>query len=319
MELTLDDQIDPVKKISHRYKIQKLKKSLNIISKYPTKITNGLELKNIPGIGKGTINRINEIIKTGTLVEIASYDDIIKTHETESKIIHNLMEVIGIGHATAIKLIRTYKIKSVDDLKKLSDSEQIKLNSKLKLGLKYLGKFQGMIPRSEIDHIYTVLQNITDQFDSSMFITICGSYRRELPTSSDIDVLLTGTNLINDDLDSNILSSYVKCLHDHNFLLDDITNKNIQTKYMGFCKYKSNSIRRIDIRLIPISSYFPALMYFTGSYEFNQMIRAHAKKLGYKLNEYGLYKLDDLSPITILSEQDIFKILQMHYIEPNLR
>ena len=33
-------------------------------------------------------------------------------------------------------------------------------------------------------------------------------------------------------------------------LIDDMTDKNIVTKYMGFCKYKNNPVRRIDIRYV---------------------------------------------------------------------
>ena len=154
-----------------------------------------------------------------------------------------------------------------------------------------------------------------------MCITICGSYRRGLPTSSDIDILLSDLNLntMDEVMGSNVLNNYVKYLHEIGFLLDDITDKNIKTKYMGFCQYKENSIRRVDIRLIPMISYFPALLYFTGSYEFNQEIRLEAKKQGYKLNEYGLYDNRTNEMIFIFSELEIFKILNMTYIAPNKR
>ena len=37
------------------------------------------------------------------------------------------------------------------------------------------------------------------------------------------------------------------------------------TKYMGFCKYKTNPTRRIDIRFVMDNDFVPALLYFTGS------------------------------------------------------
>ena len=33
-------------------------------------------------------------------------------------------------------------------------------------------------------------------------------------------------------------------------LRDDITDKNYETKYMGFLKYKDNPFRRVDIRFV---------------------------------------------------------------------
>ena len=135
-----------------------------------------------------------------------------------------------------------------------------------------------------------------DKYNKSMFITICGSYRRELPTSSDIDILLCDLDIItmDDIINSNInyLSNYVNYLRDNRYIVDDITDKNIKTKYMGFCRLNDKSkIRRIDIRFIPMESYFTALLYFTGSFENNKIMRKQAKKLGYKLNEKHDFQL----------------------------
>jgi len=290
---------------------------------FHNKILSGSDIAHIKGIGKGTIDRINEIIKTGSLSELKDYDKIIKKSAKSEQIINDLMSVIGIGRTIAQQLISKYKISSVAELKELSDSGAIILNDKSKLGLKYLGKFHGMIPKSEIDHIYDYLQDLTGSYDRSMFVTICGSYRRELPTSSDIDVLLCSLDVISMDeitnSKTNQLASYIRYLHRQGFLIDDITDKNIITKYMGFCKYdKKALIRRIDIRFIPLESYFSALLYFTGSYENNQLMRLQAKKLGLKLNEYGLFDSNNQMIITF-SEQEIFHKLNMEYLPPDKR
>ena len=98
-----------------------------------------------------------------------------------------------------------------------------------------------------------------------------------------------------------------------------MTDKKIETKYMGFSKYKNNPVRRIDIRYIPYSSYHSALLYFTGSGDLNKKMRQIAKNKGYKLSEYGLFKLSDNSKVKITSERDVFKILEMEYLPPRLR
>lgn len=322
IELDTNNISDKKLKLINNFKIASLKKSLKIIMNYHTQINSGDDLKHIKGIGKGTIDRIDEIIKTKTLLELKDYDKILKKTAKQESIIHDLMSVIGIGRIVALNLINTYKISSVKELKELSDANKIKLNDKLILGLKYVGKFHGAIPRSEIDIIYDYLQDLTDKYDKSMFITICGSYRRGLPISSDIDILLCSLSIssMNDIIvsDTNHLSEYVKYLHNKKFILDDITDKNIKTKYMGFCRLDNeHKIRRIDIRFIPMESYFSALLYFTGSYENNQTMRLQAKKLGYKLNEYGLYKNDEM--LFVLSEQEIFHKLKIEYLIPDKR
>ena len=326
--------------VINSFRINSLKKIILIISKLNFPIKSSEQIKQIPGIGKGTIQRIDEVLKTGYLSELKSYEKIMKKTSIRTTAIEDLMNVIGIGNVMASTLVDQYNIKSASELKKLVDSNknipQI-INDKIKLGLKYFGKFEGSIPRGEIDIIYDYLQDLTDKFNKNMFITICGSYRRELPTSSDIDILLVNMDLITqEDIikynttnfsgTHNLLSVYVAYLHNKKILLDDITDKNIKTKYMGFGQFAhtklnkvSNKIRRIDIRLIPMVSYWPALLYFTGSYDLNQNMRLKAKKLGYKLNEYGLYDLRTGDMIVVTSEQEIFEKIEMNYISPNQR
>jgi len=98
-----------------------------------------------------------------------------------------------------------------------------------------------------------------------------------------------------------------------------MTDKNYKTKYMGFLKYKNNPIRRIDIRFVTFDSYYPALLYFTGSAEHNKKLRRIAKSKGYKLSEYGLVNIKNNEKIMINSEKEIFDFLELEYVEPKNR
>ena len=94
--------------------------------------------------------------------------------------------------------------------------------------------------------------------------------------------------------------------------------------FRSFSKLPRKKVRRIDIRFVPYDYYPAALLYFTGSYELNTQMRQIAKTLGYKLNEYGLFKLkkDDIysdTPVKVKSEKDIFKKLKLDYLEPHER
>jgi DNA polymerase/3'-5' exonuclease PolX len=323
---------------ANSFRLKQVNNALLTIKKYPEQLTldNINEFKELPGIGKGTIDRIKEIIKTGKLKELEQFEKILKQKspsekkedDMKEKIIQELESIVGVGHASALELYRM-GIRSVDDLKKKIEKNTIQVNDKIKLGVEFYGKFQGNIPRDEITKVYGIISNIINKFNKKLDDTnkyvfeICGSYRREKPTSGDIDVLISkiGTPNKNDttnhlDLFIQELKKPLKLNNKKALLVGDMTT-NYETKYMGFAQYLDNPIRRIDIRFIEWESYHSALLYFTGSAELNKKMRQIAKKMGYKLSEYGLFKDDKMVPIQ--SEYDVFKILKIEYLPPRLR
>jgi DNA polymerase/3'-5' exonuclease PolX len=88
---------------------------------------------------------------------------------------------------------------------------------------------------------------------------------------------------------------------------------------MGVCEHPDVKIaRRIDIRFVSYPSFYAALLYFTGSCDFNKHMRTVALKKRYTLNEYGLYKFSG-EIISTNSEEEIFDILEMKYLSPKDR
>ena len=322
----LNDSNDPKIIIANKFKIRTIINTLSIIKKYDKQITldNVEELLNYPGIGKKTIEKIIEIINTGTLISLENY----KSNDNE-KLLLLFESIVSVGRKTAIEFIKK-GVTSIEDLKSKIDNNKIKVNDKIKLGVKYYNKFFGNIPRDEIKEIKKVIKFIIDELnneynlnDTNKYIfKICGSYRRKKIVSGDIDILISKYS--DTSINSNHLQMIVNKLKEKQILnnnkpliIDDITDKNYKTKYMGFLKFKNNLCRRIDIRYVPWQWYYSALLYFTGSAEFNKELRKKAKTLGYKLSEYGLTNLTTGEYIkNINSEESIFKILNVKYLKP---
>lgn len=298
------------------FRISSLKKNVNKILKMTNEIKTISDVSNIKGFGKGTIERIQEILDYGFLDENIKMEKKYKKYINLNNVINELTQVIGIGKHFAYDIIKKYKIKSLIELKDKVENNIIKVNEKIHLGLKYAGKYNINIERKYITEIFDFL--LLKNQNNNLKIIICGSYRRETTTSSDIDILLCHSDIItkNDLKKTNELFVFLTKLKEYNFIVDDLTSLYVKSKYMGFCKWK-NKIYRIDIRLMPSESYYTALLYFTGSYTLNKIMRQKAIDLNYKLNEYGLYKNN--KKIIINSEQDIFKKLKMKYLEPSDR
>lgn len=314
-------ETDPDAKRKNQFRIGHLTNSLKTMQQldYELSFKTIDKFNSLPGIGKGTVDRVIEILETNELSELNDIESSIKINSNKSDIIADLTSVVGIGEKRALELINEYKITSIEDLKKRVSNGTVKVNDKILLGIKYHGQYEKRIPRAEIDETYLLLHKTFCKIDPKIIFVICGSYRRGNPTSGDIDILMVHEDIIRqqDVMKVDYLQKVVNSLHKDKFLVGDLTDAD-GTKYMGFSKYKKNPVRRIDIRMVGMESFFPALLYFTGSYEFNQKMRQIAKRKGYKLNEYGLYDSHN-TMIRLKDEKEAFNILGMKYLEPHER
>lgn len=97
---------------------------------------------------------------------------------------------------------------------------------------------------------------------------------------------------------------------------------------MGICQLtKEHKNRRIDIKAYPKEQYAFAILYFTGSGNFNRSMRLFAQKKGYSLSDVGIQpvlrvkgkKVAEFESIPCETDKDIFKFLNLDYKEPHER
>lgn len=313
---------DEQEKRKQGFRLRFINLAASIIKKHPYKIKSSEDLSEYSGIGKGIKSRVDEILKTGTLPELKS--DLMGQIKEKMTIIEQLSGVHGIGPKMAKQFIEKYKVKNVTELKKKIKSGEIEVGDKLKIALKHHSKFKTNIPRAEIDTVNDMISKIITKIDKDLVFTIAGSYRRGAAKSNDIDVLISHKKYTTKNKyhksNINILTLLVKQLKKKKFLIDDLTD-DTKEKYMGFSKLKGKPIRRFDLIFIPYNSYPAALLYFTGSYQLNTIMRNKAKQMNMRLNQNGLYEYKDnkLKLIKTTSEKTIFRKLKMKYLEPTER
>jgi DNA polymerase (family 10) len=76
---------------------------------------------------------------------------------------------------------------------------------------------------------------------------------------------------------------------------------------------------QVDLRLVKPQEFYSALQHFTGSKEHNTKLRSLALKMGYKLNEYGIFEKEGDGVFCPKSETELYSKLDMPYIIPELR
>ena len=84
---------------------------MSLIKEYPNEIKRGNDLKEIKGIGKGTITRIDEIIDSGTLKEI---DTSINQNSDKQNAINETITGIGPSKNKRIGKKRFYFRKTIN-------------------------------------------------------------------------------------------------------------------------------------------------------------------------------------------------------------
>jgi DNA polymerase beta len=317
-------------KTSNNFRLKQLKQAIETIRNHPEEIESGEEAMKLKGIGKGIAKRIDTIFETGTLPDELRDDNTEVDEEVEA--VRDLTTVTGIGEVHALNFYKKFGVKSVSDLQNKFKKGEIELTKNqlthhMVIGLKYYDDFNIRIPRNEI----TASKKLLDQAVAflakkykGLEYLICGSYRRGLETSGDMDVLLT-TPMYQTYRDLHgpkirLLSELVEYLVEQGFLIDHLT-QDITTKYMGVCRIRELA-RRIDIRVVAHESWAPAMLYFTGSGAFNVRMRNVALSQGMTLNEYGLYPLKEGekgTAVKVKSEEDIFAELGLLYLEPKER
>lgn len=301
-------------KLKNSYRHTAVSNVINILKNTKKKITDADQLKNVNGIGKHTILRINEILEKGFLSELNNFKK--KNNVFDNECYNKLTNIYGIGKTKANEIITEFGCIDSHKLLKLHEQKKITLPKNIIIGLNYSNDIEKKIPHNTMKLIDIYLKQKIHSVNKHIIYTMCGSYRREKKESGDIDILLSLRNE-HTDSEKNYLNICIESLKNDGFIIESLTDDNVKTKYMGLCKF-NNIAHRIDIRFVKYKSYPTALLYFTGSKDFNRKMRMVAKSFGYTLNEYGLYDKNN-KEIKIENEKDVFKKLNMEYVEPKNR
>ena len=208
---------------SKKWNLKAISTAIDKINSYEGVIYDGTQLKNeIKGIGDKIALRIDEIIKTGTLVELNDLDD--NTHNDSETSLNNLLLITGVGLVRAKKWI-AIGITNIDKLKDAIQNKVIKSTHHIDIGIKYYTDFQLKIPRIDIDYIHNEIKNVLFKINPKLIFEICGSYRRGLLESGDIDILISNPDFYENIISQNFLQKIVKELTNARIIIDNLTSK----------------------------------------------------------------------------------------------
>jgi DNA polymerase (family 10) len=262
------------------------------------------QLRAISGIGKELAAKIREVAETG---EIRYHRDLL---EQFPPTILDLLHLQGVGPKTVALLYTQAGIRTLDELEaacKDGRLRQLKGMGKKKeeLILKALAdrrQHSGRHLMPDAAEIATrLLEYLRAECPTVDFVAV-GSLRRGVDTTGDIDILATGA-------DPHVMSTFIIYKLVDRILAQGETKSSVLL-WGGI---------QADLRLVPPESRGAAMQYFTGSKSHNIALRDRAIARGFKLNEYGLFRVEDGVAVAGENEDDIYQQLGLSAVPPELR
>jgi DNA polymerase (family X) len=265
----------------------------------------------IPGIGKGMLTNLQEILSTGKLAVQAEL--LQKYHPSMLQ----LLKIQGLGPKTIALIWSAYKVCDVDGVEKLAREGKIrdlprmgeKHEAKL---LKAIEDYRRIGGRFLIDSAEIECEKLTayvEKFSGIDKITPAGSLRRGRDTVGDLDILVTGKSCCTEQGRQEAIDYVAK----YPPIMDVIARGDNKISF------HLRGGLQVDVRLLPPESFGAAMQYFTGSKAHNVALRQRALKMGYTLNEYSLATLEGEKPVAGKTEEEIYGKLKLDYIPPEMR
>ena len=266
-------------------------------------LVNEGRLGQIKGFGDALVKKITELVTSGSL---GYYE------ELKRSIPQGLLEMLRIPGLGPKKVKAIYDILDVTSIGELKyaclENRLLKLpgfgektQARVLEGIENLGRYAGQYL---FPYAYSMAKQLLKSLMESGLAIRCsegGSIRRRKEIVKDIDILASSDRSVE--------------------LIELFTKHPLASQVIASGDMKSSITLEgginADLRVVTDAEYPYALHHFTGSKEHNTVMRHMAKRKGIKMNEYGLFRDDEL--VVCGSEEEIFGVFGMAYIPPELR
>jgi DNA polymerase (family 10) len=263
------------------------------------------KVTDIPGIGKGLAAVLAEIEATGT----CERRTVLLQRYPPTAL--EFLKIQGLGPKSIAMLFEHFQITTMDELEQLCRDQ--KLRDLPRMG----AKLEEKVLRSIAQHkmrtgrfLLSFAQQTADELITHLggegvaSIVPAGSLRRGRETVRDLDLLVTGPNAV------SALEKMATHPRVQEVLSSGVNKTSVKLGREGL---------QVDVRALPPESFGAAMQYFTGSKEHNVAVRQRAVRMGLKLSEYGLFRVEDDARVAGATEEDVYHALGLQWVPPEMR
>ncbi|MDP2653927.1 MAG: DNA polymerase/3'-5' exonuclease PolX [Candidatus Omnitrophota bacterium] len=264
-------------------------------------------LSDVPGIGETLRAKIAEYLDTG---KMSAYEKLTK------EIPETLLEVVGVpsvGPKKAKLFYDQLKVKSLADLQKAVEQNRLdglpgikeKTITNIREGIAVVRQGRERMNLGAATRVAGEFIAELNKLPEVKEIAAAGSLRRGSETVRDIDILVDSPRP-QKVMDVFVNLPQVKSINAHGETKSSIlTQDNVQ----------------VDLRVVDPDCFGAALLYFTGSKNFNVKLRQLAIRKDMKVSEYGVFSVKGERERRVAgrTEKECLEALDLPYIPPELR
>ncbi|KAJ7125118.1 hypothetical protein C8R44DRAFT_782368 [Mycena epipterygia] len=326
-------------------------RTISVVKAYPYALTASslAEVSKLPGIGDKMLSKITEYVTSGKIRES-------QTIEASSRFqsLSSFATIYGIGAATSRKLYDSFGLRTIADLEEhyaIHASSLVRNNGESKIStpapalsinaaLALREDLDEKIPRAEVELMHDIVMAELEKLRPGCLSTVVGGYRRGKTESNDVDIVIThptllsgsdqvkglGEKLVNRLYDCGLITHvmHLSGFHPPDALRTshwDTLEKALTVFILPPDKSGPRRIhRRLDLIFAAPEAYWTAITGWTGSKMFERDLRLWAKvERGLKFDSSGITRRRDSKQYFLHSEQEIFDILGLEWIDPTMR
>ena len=294
------------------FRVRAYRNAARVIRDFPERLVDRIQdpqrkLTDIEGIGADLAEKIQTLVKTGSLPQLEQL-----LQEVPESVLA-LLRIPGLGPKKAAVLHRELGIQNLEQLQVACQEGQVrelkgfgaKTEQTILKGIALATTATQRVYWATADQVVQQLRSYFADGPGIRQWEVAGSYRRGKETVGDLDLL--------------VVADSTAAVMDHFEKYPD----RVDTLARGDTKM---SIRldtglQVDMRVVPAESFGAALQYFTGSQAHNVQLRGMARQRGMKINEYGLFRIDGDRETYLAGEHeaDVYAALDLPCFPPELR
>lgn len=280
-------------------------RAIENLSEDLSKLISEGRLVELPGFGVALVKKAEEWSQTGGIEYLENLKNTVPPGLLE------LLQVPGLGVKKINQIYQTLGVSNLEMLEEACNQNKLmalpgfgaKTQAKIGAGIQFIKEHRGEFLWSEVWPEAVRFREEISAISGVLKVEIAGSLRRIKEVVKDLDLVVAAEH------PEIVIAELIK-LPSVAQVMASRDSKSLVLLRSGF---------QADLRVVHPREYPHTLQYFSGSKEHNSALRQYAKRKGFQVNENGLFKDDDPTPIYCKSESEIFQRLDLEYIPPELR